>query len=42
MVMKICSRCNREKPYYEFYRDNDNLCMNCVKESEKILKILDK
>lgn len=42
MIMKICSKCKREKPYYEFYTDNDNLCIDCMKEEEKLRKILDK
>lgn len=42
MEMKRCSRCKREKPYYEFYTDDDNLCINCIKEDERILTMLDK
>lgn len=42
MEYRICSKCKREKSYYEFYRDEDNYCIDCVKQDEEIRKIIDK
>ena len=42
MEYRKCSKCYREKPYYEFYTDKDKCCIDCTKKELEIQKILNK
>lgn len=42
MEHKTCNKCKREKAYYEFYRDEDNYCIDCIKKDEEIRRIIEK
>jgi hypothetical protein len=40
MEYRKCSKCYREKPYYEFYTDKDTYCINCTKKDIEIQRLL--
>lgn len=40
MEIRKCMKCKREKPYYEFYTDNDNTCIECTKEDVEMRRII--
>ena len=40
MEIRICDKCKREKPYYDFYTDIHMICISCIEKANKEKELL--